>query len=458
MNLLTGGVLAVPRVYAGRADSATNANSNYVSLNFNGGTLRALAGTSGSDASAFMNMTAAESVVVNLSNGGIIDTNSQNIAFNQPLLAPAGGGLSTLTVATNGTGYVGQPYVQIVGGGGIGATASAVMASDGTAAGTFKISSFVITNPGVNYTAAPSITLMGGGAVTAATIGTVAVNGGQNSGGITKAGNGVLTLTGVHTITGNSTVGAGTLLIDTPGVFSAPLTVNSGAVLGGTGTLSAATGVTVNAGGKLNPGDPATPGTLTLSGATSTLTMTNSTSALTFRLSAAPAGSDGALTNTPSTGNDFIDAHTGTVTMNGGTINVVGSGAFGAGFYRLILGQSFVAGTGTFAVGSMPAGFVGTLIVSGSSVDLQVSGAPSFTWTGGSPTTDHWTDGNNWGGTAPSGNLGEQLIFPSGAARPSNHNDFPTGTSFGSITFSGSGGTNYTIHICLRRRPTRIPC
>ncbi len=61
------------------------------------------------------------------------------------------------------------------------------------------------------------------------------------------------------------------------------------------------------------------------------------------------------------------------------------------------------------------------------------------TWTGGSGANSNWTTAANWGGTAPV--AGDALIFPAGAARLSNTNDFVAGTSFASITISGTGYT-----------------
>ncbi|HEV8589467.1 MAG TPA: autotransporter-associated beta strand repeat-containing protein [Pyrinomonadaceae bacterium] len=86
-----------------------------------------------------------------------------------------------------------------------------------------------------------------------------------------------------------------------------------------------------------------------------------------------------------------------------------------------------------------------------SSVCTRVAGAvvvcflctlPAFsatrTWTGGGGD-NNWTTAANWGGTAPAS--GDSLVFPSGAARLSNTNNFAGGTSFNSITISGSGYT-----------------
>lgn len=68
--------------------------------------------------------------------------------------------------------------------------------------------------------------------------------------------------------------------------------------------------------------------------------------------------------------------------------------------------------------------------------------ANTRTWTGGSVANGGWTTAANWGGIVPA--PGDDLVFPAGAARTTNTNDFPAGTSFHSIVFSGSG-TGYTI-------------
>jgi len=69
------------------------------------------------------------------------------------------------------------------------------------------------------------------------------------------------------------------------------------------------------------------------------------------------------------------------------------------------------------------------------------SAATMRTWTGGG-TTNNWTDAANWGGAAPV--AGDNLVFPAGAARRTNTNNFVAGTTFGSIRFTGNGAT-YTL-------------
>ena len=66
--------------------------------------------------------------------------------------------------------------------------------------------------------------------------------------------------------------------------------------------------------------------------------------------------------------------------------------------------------------------------------------AATYTWTGAG-VNNQWSTGANWlGGVAPTG--GGDLVFPATAAQFSTVNDFAPGTTFTSITFSGSG---YTI-------------
>jgi len=64
--------------------------------------------------------------------------------------------------------------------------------------------------------------------------------------------------------------------------------------------------------------------------------------------------------------------------------------------------------------------------------------AASRVWTG-LGADNNWTTPLNWGGVAPV--AGDDLVFPSGASRPTNTNNYPAATSFNSITILGSGYT-----------------
>jgi autotransporter-associated beta strand protein len=164
----------------------------------------------------------------------------------------------------------------------------------------------------------------------------------QGTGGLTKAGAGVLTLSGTNTYTGPTTVSAGTLLVN-GSQSSSSGSVASGATLGGTGTIGA---VTVN--GTLSPGVGG-PGVLHTGNATF-----NGSATFAVDLDGTTVGS----------GYDQLFA-TGTVTLSGPTLAVsVGfpsapgnmfaiiqsTGAISGGFSGLPDGFTFTSGGRTFRI------------------------------------------------------------------------------------------------------------
>src|SRR3954470_7726329 len=68
--------------------------------------------------------------------------------------------------------------------------------------------------------------------------------------------------------------------------------------------------------------------------------------------------------------------------------------------------------------------------------------AGTKTWDGGGiPVSVNWMSSANWvGNVAPV--AGDDLVFPAGAGRASNNNDYPALTIFNSITISSN---NYSI-------------
>ena len=82
----------------------------------------------------------------------------------------------------------------------------------------------------------------------------------SGTGTLTKAGAGTLVLSGTNNLSGATTVSGGSLKV-TGAIASSAVTVESGASLGGTGTVGA---LTVNSGATLTPG--MSPGTLTVAG------------------------------------------------------------------------------------------------------------------------------------------------------------------------------------------------
>lgn len=114
----------------------------------------------------------------------VVNTASVNATTGDPdtiwVKYLTGGGVTQnvqgITVTNAGTGYTSVPTVNITGGGGTGAQATAIVGSYGAAAQT--IIGINVTNKGSNYTSTPSVTITGGGgadAQCAATLNTAAV-------------------------------------------------------------------------------------------------------------------------------------------------------------------------------------------------------------------------------------------------------------------------------------------
>ncbi|RQO41182.1 autotransporter outer membrane beta-barrel domain-containing protein [Variovorax sp. KBW07] len=223
----------------------------------------------------------------------------------------------------------------------------------------------------------------------------------SGAGSLTQSGSGTLTLTGASTYSGGTTVAAGTLRVNnTTGsaTGSGTVQVDSGAALGGGGTIAGA--VQVADGGMLSPGN--SPGTLTL-GALSL----GSGAILNYELGQAGAPG-GAL-------NDLIDVK-GNLVL-GGKLNVAESagGNFGPGLYRLIKYAGLLTGNG-LAFGTLPTsataadlhvqtsvtGEINLINSKGASLDFWdgsdpgkyndgAAGGGSGTWRLGSPH-DGWAD------------------------------------------------------------------
>jgi autotransporter-associated beta strand protein len=197
----------------------------------------------------------------------------------------------------------------------------------------------------------------------------------QTSVNLVKLGTGTLTLTGNSTHTGTTTVSSGGLQVN--GSFSSsPVTVASGATLGGNGILG--NGVTIQTGGRVSPG----PG----GGSTGTLIISNNltlnSATLNFDLSSSPAGA-----------NDAILIQNSALTMSGlqtYNFNLVNN-ALGAGTYNLIGGASVSTANGVSFANNLPTNTRQnfSLQTPSSGVQLVVTGnAGSLVWQG--------TNGGNW--------------------------------------------------------------
>ena len=170
--------------------------------NFNGGTVKAL----GNSTTFINNITNA----VVYSGGITIDSNGNNVTIPQVFTAPAASGVSATGLTASGTGFLGEPVIEVLGGGGTGATAVATIDSNGNLTGITR------TNPGSGYTSAPSFAIVGGGLGSSGSIGGTASLVPNVGGGLTKTGSGTATLSGASTYSGATTVNAGTLALRAP--------------------------------------------------------------------------------------------------------------------------------------------------------------------------------------------------------------------------------------------------
>jgi outer membrane autotransporter protein len=309
-TFLNSGTLAV--------SSDANLGAANGGLTFNGGALQFLAGFASN-----------RDVTLN-AGGGIVDTNGNNATWGGAV-AGAGGltktGAGILTLSGAGT-YAGPTSIN---------------------AGTLQAGIVNAFAPGSAYTIASGAvldlnsfnqtvgSLAGGGSVTlgSATLSTGNDNTSTNfsgdisgvGGGLTKIGTGTFTLSGTSTYGGTTNVVGGTLIAD-GSIANSAFTVQSGAMLGGPGTIGA---LTAQSGATVAPG-LVTPFTqLTVAG--------NASFA---------AGSTFLVNVNGANQNDSLLVR-GSATLSGGTVDVLASGSGFTPSTRFTLLSAAGGVSGTFA-------------------------------------------------------------------------------------------------------------
>ncbi|HEU5431153.1 MAG TPA: hypothetical protein VFU81_05790, partial [Thermomicrobiales bacterium] len=337
---LVGGALATAQVSKG-AGSGT--------FNFNGGLLKALTNNA-----SFMSGLSSANVY---SGGARIDDGGFNVTAAQPLLAPTGYGVSTISMASGGAGYIDAPVVTITGGSGSGATAIATVSGG-------AVTGFTVTCPGTGYSSGDSLAVTitgGGGSGAAANTPLLAANVGGN---LVKQGAGTLTLGGADNYTGYT-------LVSTGGLFVTPAHQVTGAV---TNANNATFGVLVNGAGT------ATIGNLTLG----TIATGTNYLAMTLATGTNPAA-------------PVLQA--GTLTLTG-TNWVKLSGVLTAGIFPALQYSGAMAGSGQFNTNVLaPQGVAATLSndVAHSTLYVVVnSTGPGLVWTGNNSApalTNLWQNG-----------------------------------------------------------------
>jgi autotransporter-associated beta strand protein len=175
----------------------------------------------------------------------------------------------------------------------------------------------------------------------------IIANNGSRPGSLTVSGPGSLTLSGMNTYTGPTTVSGGTLVVN-GSIGSSAVTVNTGGVLAGTGTV----GSTTVAGGTLAPGDAV--GTMTIKGNLSL------NSASTYLIGVTPGAADQA-------------AASGTASLAGAAQAVFQAGNYLPKSY-VILSAGNVSGTfGSFSTTGLPFGLAAGLSYTATAVYLSLS-------------------------------------------------------------------------------------
>ena len=342
-----------------------------------------------------------------------ITVNNHVINGGQPIVLNAG---------LNGTGSLIS----------IGITLNASQTFTATTAGsglTFTANAPIVTN-------GQTLTLDGPG-------GFVLVGPISGSGGVTKNGSGSLQFAGNHSYTGDTTINDGPVRIGGDHTGSRFVTFDgSNGLIGGAGTVKG-----LIASDPLDPG-AANNGTGIFISVGDLQITTNGSLQIDIKGTTAGTQFDqvqvtgavqidlisglfGAGLNvelvgfTPAPGDRFV------IISNDGTDPITNGAGSSTGFFARPEGS-------TFSIPNSSGGNTTFFITykGGDGNDVALHVPTTRTWDGGSANNNNWMTAANWvGDVAPA--AGDNLIFPAGAARRSNTNNFPAGTKFSSISMDG---------------------
>jgi autotransporter-associated beta strand protein len=278
---------------------------------------------------------------------------------------------------------------------------------------------------------------------------------------LVKSGTNTLTLSGSNNYNGITTINGGMLAINGSYAGGGAYTVNSGAALAGSGTISA---VVNNNGGTVMAGDPVAGGTLTinsniLGNGSDSIVISNATLA-----TSAYIGPNSQVVGTMEMNNGTLQIPLRTTGPSAfvSMLNVDGSATINFSMGTPLLGHfpiiscSSIGGASGFAGISVvaPPGITATLSndTANATIDVVITAIPSLTWNG-TPGNIWSLGGGNWqGGATYSDDLfvtfddslaGSPSVALSGTLSPKGitvNNTSETYTFSGSGNISGTGG------------------